>query len=391
MAQQFFIYKRNKIYYACFTSVYCGRLRMSTKCKTKAEAVLFCTRKIAELSALPEADIGDTFERLAKNWWIDGKCPYQLESKRNGRIISKGYLRTARHVLESRLLPVFGKMHIRSITPPMIDDWKYSMHEQDELSGKSVNGYLTILRTMMDYWWRRGILAENPCLKVRWMRKESAVRGILTDEEVRKLFSTKEAWSTPLAYLANVLAACSGMRMGEVQGLRVEDIQQDGTIIVRHSYDEKYGLKCTKTGIIRCIPLPAELHRALQDVAMRSDGYIFVLDGETHPMRRSCILRNLRFALKRIGISLEEQKQRNICFHSWRHYLNSRLRVSGVPDVVVKAVTGHTTDQMMEHYTHINAHDAEAVATVSDKVLPSGLMEPYEYVQARDAHGRFIG
>lgn len=390
MAQQFYIYKRNKVFYASFKSVQCGEIRISTRCKTKAEALLFCAKKMAEIQAMPGSDFGDTFERLSKNWWIDGRCPYQLESHRNGKELSKSYMRSGRRLLESRLLPAFGPRLIRSITPAMIDDWKYSLHEEEGLSGKSVNSYLTILRTMFDYWWRRGLVSENPCLKVKWMRRASQIRGILTDNEVRKLFNTKEAWSNPMAYLANILAACTGMRMGEVQGLRKEDILPDGTIIVQHSFDESFGLKCTKTGIIRCIPVPLELHKALQNCAALTDGYIFIYDNGALPMRRSCILRNLRYALKRTGVSLEAQKERCICFHSWRHYLNSRLRVSGVPDVVVKAVTGHSTDQMMEHYTHISAQDAEEVATVADRVLPSGILDPYTYTRARDDNGRFI-
>ncbi len=389
MNNQFFIYKRNGIYYGNFSTVYMQeRIRLSTGCRTKSQAVIWCTKKLEEMKLEPDA-FGAAFGKLAKDWWLDGKCPYQKESRRNGKELSLSYMATNRRLLETELLPSFGRKPLASISSGMIDDWKYSLHEDKGLCGKSVNTYLTVMRTMMDYWWRHGLIDRNPCLRVRWMRCEQTQRGILTDAEVSRLFSCREAWSNPMAYMASILAACTGMRMGEIQALRGQDIMGDGTIMVRHSYSEEYGLKCTKTGTVRDIPVPPELHQALLAASGLPDEYLFILDGESRPMRRSCILRNFQRALARVGVSRQEQKERNICFHSWRHYLNSRLRVSGLPDVVVKSVTGHSTDEMMEHYTHVSAKDAAGVAAVAERILPARLEQPPEWTRARGKDGRY--
>lgn len=374
MEKQFYLYKRDRVYYVAFSSELCNgqRMRMSTRCLAKTDALLWVADKLKTLKDCPSSTLGDRFAQLSADWWIDGKCPHQKECRRDGKELALSYMATARRLLVSELMPRFGSRRIQDITTSMIDDWKYDMHERQGLSCKSCNTYMTYLRTMFDYWWRHGYIRENPSAKVRWMRKEQTQRGILTEEEAHAVLGNPGYWDNPVAYLASLLAACTGMRVGEVQALQAKDIQPDGTIMVRHSYDEKFGLKRTKTGTVRCIPLPPALYEAISDVKPSSLGYIFNFDMET-PMTRYAILRGFRRAMVRAGISLKDQMDRKICFHSWRHYLNSRLRACGLPDVVVKAVTGHSTDQMMEHYTHISALDARGVTAVAEAFVPQNI------------------
>jgi integrase len=65
------------------------------------------------------------------------------------------------------------------------------------------------------------------------------------------------------------------------------------------------------------------------------------------------ILKALYGAFKKIGISLEERKERNITFHSWRHFYNSLMR-GKIHDSKLRRLTGHKTLEMTEHYTHFN-------------------------------------
>jgi integrase len=48
-----------------------------------------------------------------------------------------------------------------------------------------------------------------------------------------------------------------------------------------------------------------------------------------------------------------EQKKRNLTFHSLRHTFITLGRLDGVlSDLEIKAVAGHSTRIMMEHYSH---------------------------------------
>jgi hypothetical protein len=41
--------------------------------------------------------------------------------------------------------------------------------------------------------------------------------------------------------------------------------------------------------------------------------------------------------------------------HSLRHFFVSAASAAGLPAPVIKSITGHATDTMMEHYQHISA------------------------------------
>ena len=52
-----------------------------------------------------------------------------------------------------------------------------------------------------------------------------------------------------------MLAMVTGMRAGEIQGLRVQDLGQ-GCLYVRHSWNCRDGLKTTKTRESRTVEVP---------------------------------------------------------------------------------------------------------------------------------------
>lgn len=47
-----------------------------------------------------------------------------------------------------------------------------------------------------------------------------------------------------------------------------------------------------------------------------------------------------------------EQKKRNLTFHSLRHSFITLSRLDGIPDLDVQAIAGHSSREMMEHYSH---------------------------------------
>jgi integrase len=375
MRSPYTLYKREGIWYGSITVTMPdgqkNRKRFSTSCSTKAEAVAFCLDllrkgKIKQMKA-------ETFGNLAAGWWNPATCPYIKESRRNGKELSRSYIDSSRAALVNYLLPVFKDVALDEISTQMIEEWKYSLVEQHRLSNKSTNNYLSILHVMLDYWWRHGVIQSDPSVKVKPMSKRGGkTRGILTVEETHRLF-TSEVWDNHIGYLANLLAAVTGMRMGEIMALRVGDVRNDDSIVVAHSYDEYVGLKSTKTGAVRVVPVPHRLALALMSLRTKTGEYLFSLKDPTKPVYRSCVIHSLRRALVNIGVSLEEQKRRNITFHSWRHFLNTRLRASGLPDSVTRQVTGHADAEMTELYSHFSASDLQGILVATNGILPISL------------------
>jgi integrase len=74
--------------------------------------------------------------------------------------------------------------------------------------------------------------------------------------------------------------------------------------------------------------------------------------------------------LEKIGINKEERIERNIVFHSWRHFLNSQLLSNNISEAKTQKITGHKTKEMMMHYAHFNANDFQDVLEVTSEILP---------------------
>ena len=70
------------------------------------------------------------------------------------------------------------------------------------------------------------------------------------------------------------------------------------------------------------------------------------------PINKTTVGEVFREALHAIGIDEEERKNRNITFHSIRHYFNTYLVNSGLDREEVRRVTGHSSDSMTERYLH---------------------------------------
>jgi integrase len=98
---------------------------------------------------------------------------------------------------------------------------------------------------MMNEAERQKLIKNNPCDEVKKMSVEEEERKILTVEEARKLFPANWAavWDTKVSYLANKLAACTGMRIGELRGEHIFD----DYIFVRGQYTNNGYVPHTKT------------------------------------------------------------------------------------------------------------------------------------------------
>ena len=71
-------------------------------------------------------------------------------------------------------------------------------------------------------------------------------------------------------------------------------------------------------------------------------------------------------AFEQIGITHQEREERNITFHSWRHFYNSLMR-GKIHDAKLRRLTGHKTLEMTEHYTHFNITDFKDVLIIQEQ------------------------
>ena len=94
---------------------------------------------------------------------------------------------------------------------------------------------------------------------------------------------------------------------------------------------------------------------------------MFSADGGERPLDQTGIRRTRYNACVGVGISREAQAARGLCFHSWRRFANTIFRARGIPDPIVRQVTGHESAAMTEHYSAFALeHFAPVVAVQED-------------------------
>ena len=146
------------------------------------------------------------------------------------------------------------------------------------------------------------------------------------------------------------------MRPGEISGLQVRDIDFDNDLItIRHSWHRTGYLKSTKTNLIRKVPVAHNIIIRLLAQAQRcpvasEDSFVFwscaLIDKPYLPQYYD---EGFFEALRRIGVSEEERRERNIDFYSLRHFCATYL--ANMTDMRnVQAILGHTTPAMTQHY-----------------------------------------
>ena len=199
---------------------------------------------------------------------------------------------------------------------------------------------------------------------ITWFSGKPKERKILSPEQAKILFEIN--WKDERSKLANVLAMVTGMRAGEIQGLRIQDLGND-CLYVRHSWNIHDGLKSTKNNELRTVEVPfTGLMYELMRVAKSNphgydmDSYVFWAEKlPNKPIEQDIFRRDLKDALIKTGLSKETANM--YTFHGWRHYFTAYMKPR-IDEKLLQSQTGHKTLVMLEHYAgHRIAGDRERI------------------------------
>ncbi len=209
----------------------------------------------------------------------------------------------------------------------------------------TVNRYLAALskafsNAVKEWHWLR----DNP---LRNISKPEEPRGrvrYLDDEERRRLLEACRKSEYRQLYLIVLFALTTGMRRGELLGLRWQDVDLERRVAVLHN---------TKNGDRRSVPvLPevAELLREHGKVRRLDNDLIFASDGQDAVWFDKFWYR-----------ALSDAKIKDFRFHDLRHTAASYLAMSGATTAEIAAVLGHRTLQMVKRYAHLSDQHTGAV------------------------------
>lgn len=286
------------------------------------EAIL---ARINDPGYAPETNI--TFQALAQEWQdqaFSGMKPVTIANM-------TGHLR-------NYLLPFFGAKQVREITTRDIDTFLSQLSLRANTK-KTIFATLKLILKQGKAW---GNIKENVW---EWAKKlgkpdNKQIRAY-TDAEVESILVRSE----PDKRLFYWLAVETGMRAGELRGLRITDVDFDKRLVrVRQGMWRGRPQTPKSKSSVRDIPVPQEIVAALRDhIGDRKDGLVFVTK-RGGPWNTDVLLRcHLRGQLKVNGT-----------LHMFRHTFATRQIHAGVPFSIVSKILGHEfVATTLNIYTHV--------------------------------------
>ncbi|MDY3723202.1 MAG: tyrosine-type recombinase/integrase [Treponema sp.] len=268
---------------------------------------------------------------------------------------------------------------VQSLTSRELDDFLMYLRTEKKLSADTVNKTMTAGNMAFEFLIKEGLITSNPLSSVERFKVNAKKRGIPTETEMKKLMELNWDWTDSVNKLAFKVAALFGLRAGEISGLQVCDIDANADLLyIRHSWNDTDKLKDTKNGDDRIIPIEHGVALELLMNARRNPDYSdtsFVFWSPKvagQPMWPSSFEDDFYIAMQKIGISEEQRKERNIVFHSLRHYCATQIAQRASLEIAMK-ILGHRTEEMTrlysEHETQMKLNNAKEVLAQGWNVL----------------------
>jgi len=295
-----------------------------------------------------------------------------LESRRTGaRRLASTTLWGYACYINNHIIPHIGDICLNKLQPIHIDQMMSSISHAG-LAPKTVREVFSILHAALTQAVKLRLIPTNPADAVD---PPSVVRSRARVVDAQGLQRILEAAYPTQHWIPVLIAAMTGMRRGEICGLRWEDIHFDRAVaIVRRSVVQLPGrpleIKSTKSGKERLVALPQALVQELRRHRQRQlqSGPPFVdrgwvcttATGEVYPPDR------LTDAFPRLAAKAGV----DITLHGLRHSQASILLDLGHPLPAISERLGHANVSITASiYSHALPHQQIAAAATFDQLL----------------------
>jgi len=344
------------------------QLRRRFEKKTDAENFLHTYKTKKRELGKSVYDTGDfessTFAKEAA-FWLHAKADR----------LSPGHRKRADGALKE-LLPKIGSLTPAKFTPTLIAHLQGELLTED-LSTTTVNRKIEFITTILNFSVKHRRIPFSPCVG---FEKLKVVRDELPhwereDAESFLAFANKkypEGSSARWVYVAYLLAMNTGLRAGEIWGLKPEDLQRDvDVILIRRQFDRVLSrFRPTKGKENRRIPCNAELRRELNlliaNMPEKAETIFY--------QRVGAPICHDNFRKRQWERDLNEWGGKEIRFHDLRHTAITLLIAAGFDLKTVQEIAGHKDIKTTMGYTHLLAERIKHVAQ-NFSILPT-VQEP---------------
>jgi integrase len=321
---------------------------------------------------------GDAFDskisisKFCEEYWDWSKSKYiQRKILLSPGSISKPYADYNRAYIRNYILKYFKTKLLSELKIQDLDDLLlYLAGLRKKISPNTINKIMAAVLAPLKEAYRLNLISIDPSRGSYRLGSQSKAKGVFTAEEIGALSAVD--WDNETAFLAFKLSAASGMRLGEIRALKIEDIGTDH-IKLNHSFSKTEGLKSPKNGKTRIVPLPTGLITSLKRLALTNpygNGFVFWTTEGKAPMGDKAITGALYRAMTHIGIDENARRKRNVSFHSLRHFFNTTMR-GHVSEEALRATMGHSSVDMTNRYDHALRIDEDSIRNAQNSQILS--------------------
>lgn len=326
--------------------------------------------------------LSGSFEHFARGWFEYKTCPYINKKLSKDRDFSEQYARECESRLRMYILPYFKKYKMVDIRVPQLEAFLQYLNTLRKKNGEAYSSshkahIFNVLKMMMQEAYANNLIPENYCNRVENFTMKGEARGAYSLELFYRLFNSDtlvNVWDNNQLYRTiSLVAATTGMRMGEVLGLTFQHVH-NGYIDVEYQWNrEKKKLVEPKAKSRRRVSIPEITNSALMSYIDSHpnkgipEAIMFTCETD-YPVDHKAVRKAFYKALNRVGIDEEQRKKEGWCFHSWRHTFNT-LMIDGIGRDKTRNLTGHKSDRMTENYNHPELASLQEAKTYQDKIF----------------------
>ena len=242
-----------------------------------------------------------------------------------------------------------ARLNIAAITSKDIAEFRDARVSQG-LAPSTVNFDMTVLSSAFNAALKQGHISVNPCLALEKLRDKAQRKSTFTPEQVSALVKSATGDWRGLILTAFYI----GARLGDCANLRWRNVDLVSEIKTIRFVTGKTGKE-----IVAVIHPVLEEYLLSLPTAESDDAFLFpsLAERVTSSLSREfkSLMAQARIEQRVIRERGEDGSGRSVnalTFHSLRHSFSSLLANAGIAEETRMALTGHTTRQIQQHYTH---------------------------------------
>lgn len=300
---------------------------------------------------LKAASFNRKFKDEADYWYQDA----QNRMTQGSQIRVQGVLR--------EIMPELQDLTLDKFSPEFVSRFQRGQLERG-LKTTTVNRKVNVILAVLNNSTRHRRIPFNPSMGFKRLREILPEMQFWSREEAGDFLKTMgelypvgrpERW----VYAAYLTALNTGLRAGELWGLKPIDLQKNGTLLVRRQLNCLTGTFTTTKGKkSRVVPCNREVEtelRALIQNGRNPDEPIF-------KSPNGGMVEHNNFQKRNFKADLELWGGRRIRFHDLRHTATTLMLASGIDIKTVKEICGHSSFQTTMNYVHLVSGSIENVA-----------------------------